>query len=192
MRKVKLQMQLSLDGFVAGPNAEMDWMTMNWGEDINSYVKEITEAVDCILLGHHLAQGFVPTWQGMQADPATAEDFVHKMVDTPKLVFSKTKRVADADWKNVNFATQSPDKELADLKKMQGGDIMVYGGASLVSQLIAQNLIDEYHLFINPILMGNGMPIFKELNSYLKLELVSCKTFECGIVVLCYKPAKND
>ncbi len=89
MRKVKLQMQVSLDGFVAGPNGEMDWMTWNWDDELKEYVMKLTEPIDCIILGRVLAQGFIPHWTAAAQNPES-DSFTHKMVDTPKVVFSKT------------------------------------------------------------------------------------------------------
>lgn len=89
MRKLKLQVQMSLDGYIAGPNSEMDWMEWNWTEDINQYVTGITEPVDYILLGRNLAEGFIPTWEENLSNPEMAP-FAKKMVETPKVVFTPT------------------------------------------------------------------------------------------------------
>ena len=183
MRKVKLQMQLTLNGLVAGPNGEMDFFTWNWGEDIKNYVKEITEPVDTIILGRKLAEGFIPHWTASQADPKTADLFAQKMVDLPKVVFSRT--LTQSKWDNTTIALD-PEIEIEQLKNKPGKDIIVYGGANLVSSLISQGLIDEYHLFINPVAVGNGLSIFGEVSSRLNLRLVRSQRFDCGIVVLNY------
>ena len=81
-------------------------------------------------------------------------------------------------------------KEITALKNQLGQDIIAYGGGNFVSDLIKHNLIDEYHFFINPTLLGNGMTIFKSLEDKLNLQLIESKGFECGIVVLCYEPKK--
>ena len=73
MRKLKLQVQMSIDGFIAGPNGEMDWMNVNWGDDINNYVANITEPIDTIVLGRKLAEGFIPYWAGVAANPDNPE-----------------------------------------------------------------------------------------------------------------------
>jgi hypothetical protein len=97
MRKLKLQMQLSLDGFVAGPNGEMDWMTWNWGDDIKQYVTDLTDPVDTILLGGHMPEGFISHWKAVAANPADEGNaFGKKMYDTHKVVFTKT--IAQSTW----------------------------------------------------------------------------------------------
>jgi dihydrofolate reductase len=186
MRKLKLQVQVSLDGFIAGPNNEMDWMTWNWDDKLNEYVQELTKPIDCIILGRVLAEGFIPVWKERAAEK-DADSFTHKMVDTPKIVFSKTMK--DNPWENTDLATDDLTEEINKLKNQQGGDLIAYGGARFVSSLIKNNLIDEYHLFVNPVAIGKGKPIYQDLDSKLNLKLIKATAFECGITVLCYKPA---
>ncbi|GJM34901.1 MAG: pyrimidine reductase [Saprospiraceae bacterium] len=189
MRKLKLQVQTSVDNFIAGPNGEMDWMTWNWDEELNKYVKELTEPVDCIILGRKLAEGFIPTWTSRAADPKTAEDFGREMVDTAKIVFTKT--MHNADWENTTLEHGDLAEKVNELKQQSGGDIIAYGGSEFVSSLIKEELIDEYHLFVNPTAIGKGLAIFGEIEGKLALELSHAKAFSCGIVVLCYKPKKS-
>lgn len=186
MKKLKLQMQLSVDGYVAGPKGEMDWMTWNWGDDIKNYVKAITAPVDTIILGRKLAEGFIPHWKAYAENPQTTDEFGVKMVETPKMVFSKNMR--DSIWNNT-MVYGDLVKDINDAKNKNGGDIIAYGGSSLAGALIKNNLVDEYHLFINPAVIGAGMPIFNMLGSRLALQLVKAEQFDCGIAVLCYRPA---
>jgi dihydrofolate reductase len=187
MRKVKLQMQLSLDGYVAGSNGEMDWMTMNWGEDIIGYVTGVTNPVDTIVLGRKLAQGFIPHWTAA-AKAENPQEFERKMHETPKVVFTNT--ITENDWEYTSIETAAIVQGISKLKNQEGSDIIVYGGGSFVSSLIQENLIDEYHFFINPVILGDGMPIFKNVEQRQNLKLVKSQAFECGIVVLCYEPLK--
>jgi dihydrofolate reductase len=187
MRKLKLQVQMTIDGFIAGPNGEMDWTSINWGDDINNYVTSITEPIDTIVLGRKLAEGFIPHWAGVAANPDGPEYLAgRKFSDTPKVVFSK--KLEKSKWENTVIAKGDLVDEIKKLKNQTGKDIMAYGGATFVSALIKNGLIDEYHLFINPTAIGNGMAIFKELNVKQNLALVNSRSFECGIVVLNYEP----
>ncbi|WP_374950565.1 dihydrofolate reductase family protein [Mucilaginibacter sp.] len=186
MRKLKLQMQVSLDGFVAGPNNEMDWMTWDWDDQLKEYVADITRPVDTIILGRVLAEGFIPVWKE-RSNEAEADAFTHKMVNDPKVVF--TRSLSESPWENTTLATGDIAEEVSKLKAQEGGDIVAYGGARLVSALIKNNLIDEYHLFVNPAAIGKGKPIFAELDSKLNLKLIKANSFSCGINVLCYAPA---
>jgi dihydrofolate reductase len=184
MRKLKLQVQMSVDGYIAGVNGEMDWMMWNWGNDINNYVNDLTEPVDTILLGRKLAEGFIPHWTAAYDVPETREDS-RKIVETSKVVF--TKSLSHSAWERTILATGNLEDEVLALKKQKGKDMIVYGGGTFVSALISKGLIDEYHLFINPAALGKGMPIFQSVTQRQSLELVKSQAFDCGIVVVHYK-----
>jgi dihydrofolate reductase len=190
MRKLKLQVQMTVDGYVGGPNGETDWVTLLWTEDINKYVQEITDPVDCIILGRKLAEGFIPHWATVAANPDDPQFASGKQfTDIPKVVFTKT--LNKSKWDNTVLAKGNFVDEITRLKKQSGKDIIAYGGATFVSALIKHSLIDEFHLFINPTAIGNGMSIFKEFDSKKNLRLVKSTSFDCGIVVLHYEP-KHD
>jgi dihydrofolate reductase len=187
MRKLKLQVQMTVDGFIAGQNGEMDWLCFTWSNDIIEYVREITESVDTILLGRKLAEGFIPHWEAVVQDPKNPEyEGGLKYTTTPKIVFTKT--LEQSIWNNTEIATGDLLEEISTLKQKAGKDIIVYGGGTFVSALIKNKLIDELHLFINPAAIGNGIPIFKELTALQKFSVVDVKKFECGIITLIYKP----
>ena len=179
MRKLKLQVQMTVDGFIAGPNDEMDWTLVNWDNEIKKYVGSITDSVDCIILGRKLAQGFIPHWAA-HPDEEGADIFNN----TPKVVFTKT--LASSEWDNTVLAKGDLVDEITKLKNQNGKDMIAYGGGTFVSSLIKENLIDEFHLFINPVALGSGMTIFKGLESKLNLTLNKSLAFPCGIVVLLY------
>jgi len=190
MRKLKLQVQMTVDGYIAGPKGEMDFMVWNWDNELKKYVKEITDPVDCIVLGRKLAEGFIPYWATVAANPGHPEFTAgKKFTDTTKVVFTKT--LDNSAWDNAVLAKGDLVEEITELKKREGKDIIAYGGATFVSALIKQGLIDEFHLFINPTAIGNGMTIFKELDSNQNLALVKSASFDCGIVVLNYEPKRN-
>jgi dihydrofolate reductase len=181
MRKLKLQMQMTLNGFVAGPHGEADWMNREWDEDLKRYVGDLTEHVDCILLGRKLAQGFIPYWTSHPQ-----EEGADTFVNTPKVVFTRT--LHQSDWENTVLSKGDLHAYVMNLKQQPGGDIIAYGGATFVSSLIEYGLIDEYHLFINNAVIGSGMTIFANVPERMDLQLVEAKPFECGIVVLHYQP----
>ncbi len=190
MRKLKLQVQMSTDGFVAGPNGEMDWMTWNWGDDIKQHVNGLTDPVDTILLGRKMAGGFIAHWAAAVEKPDEESfAFGKKMTDTHKVVFTNT--LTKSEWPNTDIATGDITDEVNKLKNQAGNDIIVYGGAGFVSSLIKAELIDEYNLFVNPSIIGNGMAIFDKIGNKQKLKLVKATPFDCGIVALQYVPQKG-
>lgn len=189
MRKLKLQVQMTIDGFISGTNGEMDWMKFPWSDDINEYVQGITDSVDTILLGRKLAEGFIPHWTTVANDPNNPEQQSGiKFSTTPKIVFSKTMNASI--WDNSIVSNGDLSEEVMKLKHQDGNDIIAYGGGSFVSSLIKHTLIDELHLFINPSAIGSGMPIFKELTGTQGFEIKDVKQFECGIVALVYTPVR--
>ena len=189
MRKLKLQVQITIDGFISGQNGEMDWMCFPWTEDIINYVREITEPVDTIILGRKLAEGFIPHWENVIQDPTNPEyEGGIKYTSTPKIVFTKT--IEKSIWNNTNVANGELIEEITKLKNQSGKDIIAYGGGRFVTSLIIAGLIDEFHLFINPTAIGNGMTIFKGLNKNLNLKLKTAKQFDCGILLICYENIK--
>ncbi len=190
MRKLKLQVQISVDGFIAGPKGEMDWITWNATEDFIEYVNGLTDSSDSMLLGRKLAEGFIPYWTNITANPDDPQySFAKKMADTPKIVFSKT--LDKSTWDNTRLAKGDLVKEINEIKSQQGKDIIMYGGAEFVSSVIKAGLIDEYHLFVSPAAIGKGMAIFNALDGTQKLSFVSATPFKSGIVALCYKLQKD-
>ncbi|HRH45566.1 MAG TPA: dihydrofolate reductase family protein [Pyrinomonadaceae bacterium] len=185
MGKLKLQMQTSIDNFIAGPNGEMDWMVWNWDEELKNYVSELTKPIEKIILGRKLAEGFIGAWASRVKDPEKTDEFAHKMNDTKKIVFSRSLNKIEGNNTTINNGDLV--EEINKLKN-EVGEIIAYGGGEFVTSLIKNNLIDEYHLFVNPIALGNGLTIFGGLNEKLNLELVKAKAFECGIVALHYQP----
>lgn len=116
--------------------------------------------------------------------------FAKKMIEIPKIVFSKT--LDKSEWVNTEIATGDDLRtEITRIKNQQGRDIIVYGGASFDSSLIKEKLIDEFYLFINPVALGKGMSIFKDLNEVRKFTLIESIVFDCGIVLLHYETMKN-
>lgn len=186
MRKLKLQMQISVDGYVGGPDGAMDWMVWNWDSALKDYVTELTDSVDTILMGRKMTDGFMTHWhdiaQNKPGDPSYP--FAKKMVEKTKVVFSKT--IPESRWENTKIAKGAIETEVWDLKNQTGKDMIVYGGAGFVSSLIQRSLIDELYLFVNPAAIGAGQAIFNQRTS---LELIGAIPFDCGIVLLNYRQA---
>jgi len=180
MRKLKLQVQMTVDGFIAAPKGEMDWAVRDWDPELKKYVGGLTDPVDCIVLGRKLAQGFIPYWASHPE-----QEGANIFNTTKKVVFTKT--LQRSEWPDTVLAKGDLVEEVSRLKAQAGGDIIAYGGASFVSALIQHSLIDEYHLFINPTLLGRGLTIFKDLDHRQDLTLVKATPFACGIVVLHYE-----
>jgi dihydrofolate reductase len=188
MRKLKLQMQLTADGFVGTPKGELDWMQWNWDDELKNYVWSLHDKVDTIVMGRKMAYGFIPYWAAeVKNEKSQQLDFAKKMYETEKFVFTRTLQEKEPDWENTELAKGEAIDNINKLKKQDGGDIIVYGGAEFVSSLIKDNVIDDLYLFVNPTAIGEGLAIF---NQRTKMELVEGKPFSCGIVLHRYRQIK--
>lgn len=181
---------MSVDGCIAGPNGEMDWMVGLLDDELIKYANKITEPIDTILLGREMTDVFISTWLDVMNKP---DDpwyvFSKKMIETPKVVFTKT--LNKSKWINTDIITGNLIEELSKIKSQNSGDIIVYGGASFDSSLIKEKLIDEFYLFTNPVAIGNGMTTFKDLNEIQKYTLIESKAFESGKVLLRYEAKRS-
>ena len=181
VRKLKLQMQITVDGFVAGPEGQLDWMTWAMDERAIAFVNELTDSSDTILMGRKMTEGFVNHWEGVTPDSPQYE-FAQKMVNIPKIVFSKT--VTHMNGRNVRVENGPLVEAVNRLKGQPGKDIIVYGGATFVGSLVENDLIDELNLIVNPIAIGDGMRIF---NARKPLTLTSSMAFSTGKVANTYE-----
>jgi dihydrofolate reductase len=188
MVRLKFQMMISVDGFIAWPNGEMDWLT--WKEDpaMNDYINALTDTTGTILLGRKMTPGFISHWERTEANPADpSRAFAHKMNERPKVVFTRT--LQESPWKNTRLAKGDLEEEIKKLKRESEKDLVLYGGASLAGSVIRTGLIDEYHLFVNPVAAGKGMRIFDTLEKPLQFKLIKAIPFSSGIVIHHYEPA---
>jgi dihydrofolate reductase len=184
MRKLKLQMQATIDGYVAGPEGQLDWMTFDMDEGLIGHINRLTDSSDTILLGRKMTDGFIKYWEKAVTEKDSPEfGFAQKMVSLPKVVFSKTLR--DVKGQNVRVENGDLVAAVKQLKSQPGKDMVVYGGATFVSSLIEHGLIDEVNLFINPVAIGDGVRIFKRRTS---LKLAASMAYPSGIVVNTYLP----
>ncbi len=187
MRKIIVSNYVTLDGFFAGPSGEYDWFV--WSEEIAEYSKLLLLSIDTILFGrvtYELMAGYWPT-----ASPKTEDSvIIDAMNNLPKIVFSKSlEKVA---WKNSLLVKGDIGEEIAKLKQQPGKDMVIFGSGGIVSTLAQLGLIDEYRIFVNPIVLGSGKPLFKGIKNRINLKHLETKTFHNGVVLLCYQPAGRE
>lgn len=186
MRKLKLQMQVTLDGYNStGPNDEQRWVT--WDLDgILPSVLDLLDSSDTILIGRKLADGYIPFWQDTSTKPNDPMyELATRIVNSRKVVFSKT--LTQSSWDTAEIATGLLKDEVNALKSQKGKDLIVYGGSSFVASLIQEGLIDEFHFYINPIAIGKGISAFGMLDNWQHLTLINSTTFDSGILLVIYK-----
>jgi dihydrofolate reductase len=193
MRKLKLLVQMSLDGYIADAEGKTDWMIWNWTEhwswddELKKHFNGLKASLDCVLLSRKMAEeGFIDHWNNISQKIENPQStFARKITLAHKVVFTKT--LAQSRWPNTHLAKGDLAEEVNALKNQQGKDIFVYGGATFVSALIQAKLIDEYHFFVNPVVLGSGLSIFNDQHK-LPMILVNAKSFQCGVAVLQYSP----
>lgn len=183
MRKIIFQMMVSLDGYFEGKNKELDWHLVD--EEFNEYAGDLLDSVEAILFGrvtYQLMESYWPTSAAKTNDPIIAE----KMNNLRKIVFSKT--LTKAEWSNSILVKENAADEILKLKQQPGRDMVIFGSSDLTVSLIKSGLIDEFRIFINPVVLTGGKPLLKGLKDRLSLSLVRTKIFKSGLVMLCYKP----
>ena len=185
MRKIISFMHVSLDGFVAGPKGEMDWIRVD--EDIFDYAGQATQAADLALYGRVTYQMMDAYWPKAADKPtASKHDKEHSAwynkVD--KVVLSKS--MAGRNIPKVTIVSEDLRSRIGNFKEMPGGDIVVFGSPRAVHALLKEDLLDEIWLFVNPVLLGEGIPMFKDIDGRKKLDLLLEKRFSTGVVTLKY------
>lgn len=188
MRKLKLQMQMTINGYVAGPGGNNDWMTWNPDNEFLAFLVSLIDSSETLVLGRKTAEVIIPYWEET-AEKNPVHPFAKKIVDIPKVVF--TKSLEKSTWNNTTLAKGDLAEEIAALKKQNRKDILVFGGAGFVSSLIKEKLIDEYHLIVNPTAIGSGMTIFNSLNEIRKFSPLQARLYPGGKTVLSYE-TKNE
>ena len=178
MRKVLWQMMVSLDGFMEGPNRELDWHVVD--EDFARYVAEMESEIDTILFGRVTYEMMAAYW------PTSTEPEARMMNELPKVVFSRTLKTVE--WKNSRLVKENIAEEVARVKRQPGKDLALIGSADLASTFMRLGLIDEYRIFVNPVVLGGGARMFKNVNDRTSLNLLKTETLRSGVVILSYQP----
>lgn len=184
MRKIILMMSVSLDGFIEGPHRELDWHMVD--DELHGHFNEQLSVMGAFLNGrltYELMAGFWPT---ADTDPSSTKpmiEFARIWRNMPKIVFSRT--LERADWNTIVVRDVIAD-EMMELKEQPGGDL-VLGGADIAAAFMRLDLIDEYRLYVHPVVIGQGKPLFQESDAKINLQLAETRTFGNGVVLLRYQ-----
>lgn len=181
MKKIILDLAVTLDGFIEGPNGEIDWCIMDDDMDFDGFLASI----DTIFYG----RVSYDAWGNFKpdADAAAAEqDFWNNIHAKKKYVFSSQARADE----RATFISTDIAQEVAKIKQEAGKDIWLYGGASLITTFIDHGLVDVYRLSVHPTVLGKGKPLFENLKERINLKLAKTNVFKSGVVQLIYEPAK--
>jgi dihydrofolate reductase len=180
LRKIIVSNMVSLDGYIAGPQGEIDWFV--WDKELERFSIEMLGTVDTIFFGRVTYEMMAAYWpMDKENDPYIKE----RMNNLPKVVFSRT--LKKANWNNSTVAHDIDPERIMRMKRMAGKNIVVLGSGKVVSALAKMNLIDEYRIIVNPVLIGGGISMFQDLGGRQKLKLMDDWQLESGVALLTYQ-----
>ena len=192
MRKIIVSEFVSLDGVMEGPGPNNEfkiagWTVPYWSDEIGKFKFDELFAGDALLLGRVTYQGFAANWPGMKDEQGYAD----RMNGLPKYVVSTT--LDKAEWNNSHLIKNAKRiaEEVSELKQQSGQDILVFGSGTLAQTLIQQNLVDQYHLLVYPVVLGSGKRLFQD-GSNTTLKLVETKPFSSGVVAMIYQADRKE
>ncbi|MFC3199578.1 dihydrofolate reductase family protein [Parapedobacter deserti] len=185
MRKIILDLAVSLDGFIEGPSQEVDWIIFDGenGEELVAF----TDEVDTVLYGRTSYERYgnhVPS----EGSSLAEQQFYDKVNRMTKVVFSNAKYDFEG---NPEIIRNDVKRRVLELKSKKGKDIWLFGGSGLITSLLNLDLVDEIRIGINPIILGGGIPLFKEIQERIQLRLIKSKTYSSGLVGLFYSVDNN-
>lgn len=195
LRRLFVSMIVSLDGYIEGPEHELDWFA-DGDPQFEQYCSEMIDSVGLALYGRRSYELMLQYWPNAEKNPSSDADlnFARKMNALPKVVLSRT--LAQAEWNNTHIVRDNVAEEILALKRSPGKPIVAWAGAGLVQTLTELDLVDEYRLIVHPVLLGGGTPLFngmqfKGLQQRQQLRLVRTTQLGANLVVLCYEPARR-
>ena len=183
MRKVILMMQVSLDGFIEGPGQDLSWHRVD--HELHSHFNDLLQTMGAFLDGrvtYELMADYWPTADQDPSNPAPEIEFAGIWRDMPKIVYSRT--LAKAGW-NTEVVSDVVVEDVLKLKEQPGGDLAL-GGATLSAAFRRLGLIDEYRIYVHPVLIGRGKPLFEDADALTSLRLLESRAFGNGVVLLRY------
>jgi dihydrofolate reductase len=187
MRKVILQIDITLDGFVAGRDDDHSWVKSD--PEMNREGSELLDTVDTILLGRVAYEQFASFWPTATFDASTTEyKIARQLNEATKIVFSKTLEHAEwGTWNNAKVIHGNIPEEIAKMKALPGKNLLLYAGADIASTFIRSNLIDEYRIRVHPVILGQGKSLFQGIEERINLKLVRTQPYQNGAVLMEYK-----
>jgi dihydrofolate reductase len=192
MRKVKVTMWVTLDGFIAGPNNDMEFVGRLYDEEMGKYEDDVVSAADTLILGRVTYESFAGSWPNVPDKPNVSEGekiYARKLNAMKKLVFSKS--LAKVEWNNSTLAKEIVPGEIEKMKQEPGKDMVIYGSASIVQAFTNLGLIDEYQLLVHPVVIGGGKALFEGITKPVNLKLTRTIPRKSGVVVLYYEPERK-
>ena len=183
MGKIVLDLAVTLDGFISGPNGEIDWLVKDEERDFGDILVEILDGIDAVFYGRVSYE----LWGNYQPDEKASQ----KLKESYKLLHSKTKYVFSTtresnDGKAI-FINSPSEESIVEIKQKVEGNIWLYGGGKLITSIMNLGLVDTYRLAVHPVIIGNGIPLFKNIKERIGLELIDTERSKSGVILLTYE-----
>ncbi len=178
---------ISLDGFFEGAQPwDLSWHNVD--EEFNEFAIEQLKTIDTLMFGRKTYEGMAGYWASDDAlnDDTTVAELMNSL---PKLVISRT--LSKADWNNTRLIKDNIAEEILKLKQQPGKDLAIFGSADLLSTLMQMDLVDEHRVIVNPVILGKGTPLFKNMEDQVKLKFLKSRQFKSGNTLLYYAPTRN-
>ncbi|HKT40083.1 MAG TPA: dihydrofolate reductase family protein [Ktedonobacterales bacterium] len=192
MRKVISMIHLSLDGYAAGPNDELDWIS--YDRELEQYAHSMHAITDAVIWGRRTYEGMASYWLTIPGNPESTpaeREHARFLEDSTKIVVSRTlDRVAWGDAQNTVLIKDNIADEINKIKQQPGKDIWFLGSVALAQTFMQLDLIDEYRININPTVLGQGKPLFAGVTRAFPLKLLESNTLKSGVVALRYEPVR--
>ena len=189
-RKLIFFMHTSLDGFVAGLKGELNWANVD--DEMFDFVATMTDKADTALYGRVTYEMMQSYWPNAGKQPNASKHAKEHSAwynKVSKVVLSKT--ISEKGLENTTVISDQLADNINKIKKQDGKNILIFGSPTASHSLLSQGLIDEFWLFVNPVLLGQGIPLFKGVTETTKLKLIETKTFSCGVIALHYETKRN-
>jgi dihydrofolate reductase len=194
MRKVVLNMTMTLDGFFCGPNGELDWMSQTPDQELIDDIVAFLQGVDQGFIGYPAACGMIPHWLDVAQNPSASKEerAIAQAVNTlhPFILSRKAEKLA---WEHTELLVVNSDDELVEavkkIKRQLRKDLGVPGGIRTAQTFVRLGLIDEYVLMVHPVAIGKGQSVFA---NRVNLERVRTKTYTSGVMRVCYRPGPRS
>lgn len=186
MGKIILDLAVTLDGYISGPNGEIDWLVKDGEKDFGDILTEILIGVDAIFYGrvsYNLWGNYLPDERASQK----LKDSYKLLHTKTKYVFSKTKKEVDS---NTILINSDIEENIFSIKQKTKGDIWLYGGGKLITSIMNMGLVDVYRLAVHPVIIGEGIPLFSGIKNRIRLNLTNTEQSKSGVILLTYE-AKN-
>lgn len=193
MRKLIVSMNITLDGYLSGPDGGLDWHFNCWTEELRDALCDQLAKADTILLGRVTYEAMAEYWPLKSVDPFCRNEdfaFANMMNSYAKIVVSNS--IQQTLWNNTQILKGNLQQQITNIQKKPGRDIIVYGSSELIKGLMKANLPDEYHLWVHPVILGKGKSLFTGWQHHFKLNMINTKTFSSGVVLIQYSLLKAN